>query len=144
VRYRFRYLVRTGIDNSVVGSGEGIVEADTDSQAIPLATQWALDNNVYADERIDPWIQLMELEKIEDGNCGRCWRCLTKHNFMIVCVDCGNKRCPKATDHDNACTGSNDPEQEGSVYGGLGPDAPSPSTTRFVEFFQEHAPKEEA
>lgn len=35
---------------------------------------------------------------------------------MIVCSECGNKRCPKATDHKLKCTGSNDPGQEGSVY----------------------------
>jgi len=35
---------------------------------------------------------------------------------MIVCPDCGCKRCPKATQHDNACTGSNDPGQAGSIY----------------------------
>lgn len=35
---------------------------------------------------------------------------------MIVCPDCGNKRCPKATHHDNECTCSNEPGQEGSVY----------------------------
>jgi hypothetical protein len=31
---------------------------------------------------------------------------------MIVCADCGNKRCPKATWHENACSGSNEPDQE--------------------------------
>ncbi|MFF4026936.1 hypothetical protein ACFYY5_29210 [Nocardia elegans] len=36
---------------------------------------------------------------------------------MIVCPDCGNKRCPKATHHDHVCTGSNEAGQEGSVYG---------------------------
>lgn len=35
---------------------------------------------------------------------------------MIVCPDCGNKRCPKATDHRNECTGSNKPGQAGSAY----------------------------
>jgi hypothetical protein len=35
---------------------------------------------------------------------------------MICCSVCGNKRCPKATDHTLACTGSNEPGQEGSVY----------------------------
>lgn len=29
--------------------------------------------------------------------------------FMIVCPDCGNKRCPKATYHGNTCTKSNEP-----------------------------------
>jgi hypothetical protein len=35
---------------------------------------------------------------------------------MFLCPTCGNKRCPKATDHELACTGSNEPGQEGSVY----------------------------
>lgn len=28
---------------------------------------------------------------------------------MIVCPDCGNKRCPRANDHQLACTNSNEP-----------------------------------
>ena len=40
-------------------------------------------------------------------------------NHYIVCPDCGNKRCPKATHHDNACTKSNEYGQEGSRYGGV-------------------------
>jgi hypothetical protein len=35
---------------------------------------------------------------------------------MILCPTCGNKRCPKASDHDLACTNSNEPGQPGSVY----------------------------
>ena len=35
---------------------------------------------------------------------------------FIVCPDCGNKRCPKATHHDNACTNSNAPGQPGSSW----------------------------
>lgn len=31
---------------------------------------------------------------------------------MIVCAACGNKRCPKATWHGNACSGSNDTDQD--------------------------------
>jgi hypothetical protein len=37
-------------------------------------------------------------------------------NRMIVCANCGNKRCPHATDHEEECSGSNDPGQEGSSY----------------------------
>lgn len=36
---------------------------------------------------------------------------------FIVCPDCGNKRCPRATAHWLACTSSNDPGQPGSDYG---------------------------
>lgn len=37
-------------------------------------------------------------------------------SFMILCPDCGHKRCPHASDHRLACTRSNDAGQEGSVY----------------------------
>lgn len=36
---------------------------------------------------------------------------------MVVCTNCGNKRCPHATDHRLGCTNSNDPGQLGSRYG---------------------------
>ncbi len=36
---------------------------------------------------------------------------------FIVCALCGNKRCPHASDHREACTGSNEPGQPGSIYG---------------------------
>lgn len=66
---------------------------------------------------------------LEGATCG-CWTCISelkaKQPFpqslsfpFIVCPTCGNKRCPKATHHDNECTSSNDPEQPGSRYGGL-------------------------
>lgn len=32
---------------------------------------------------------------------------------MIVCSECGNKRCPHSTDHRHACTGSNEPRERG-------------------------------
>ena len=35
---------------------------------------------------------------------------------MILCPNCGNKRCPKASDHTLQCTNSNKPNQDGSVY----------------------------
>jgi len=36
---------------------------------------------------------------------------------MIVCPNCGNKRCPRASDHNFICTESNEPGQIGSVWG---------------------------
>lgn len=36
--------------------------------------------------------------------------------LMVVCPDCGNKRCPKATDLALGCTNSNEPGQAGSRY----------------------------
>lgn len=35
---------------------------------------------------------------------------------FIVCPTCGNKRCPRATDHNLECTYSNEPGQPGSRY----------------------------
>ena len=60
------------------------------------------------------------------GREPRCW-CLTcrpmrmddPHSIrMALCPTCGNKRCPKANDHRNACTNSNEPGQPGSAYPG--------------------------
>jgi hypothetical protein len=48
--------------------------------------------------------------------CHRCHGHLLPDR-MIICPDCGNKRCPKASDHDIACSGSNSPGQPGSVFG---------------------------
>jgi hypothetical protein len=51
----------------------------------------------------------------------RCWchtcRPITIEDMrMVLCPDCGNKRCPKATHHELACTNSNEPNQKGSIY----------------------------
>jgi len=49
-----------------------------------------------------------------------CWKCHEEAGVspwhMIICPKCGNKRCPKATDHNRLCTGSNEPGQDGSCY----------------------------
>ena len=64
-------------------------------------------------------MQRKTFESVAAGKCG-CWRCLSErgevHFRMIVCPECGNKRCPKASDHNLVCTGSNEPGQPGSVY----------------------------
>ena len=55
--------------------------------------------------------------------CERCAREVSQsqnrtfwRERMYVCEHCGNKRCPHATDHRNACTNSNVPGQPGSAY----------------------------
>ncbi len=51
-----------------------------------------------------------------------CHRCRSGRNLeiwdirMVVCEVCGNKRCPKANDHRNECTNSNEPGHPGSAY----------------------------
>ncbi len=59
-------------------------------------------------------------EIIPDCWCRTCRPVVLNDMRFVVCPDCGNKRCPRANDHRNACTGSNDPGQEGSAY----PDTP--------------------
>ena len=69
-----------------------------------------------------------ELASPHRGKCV-CHRCIKENDLrdeagvfplssvrMIVCQECGNKRCPKASDHRLACTGSNAPGQAGSIY----------------------------
>ena len=57
-----------------------------------------------------------------------CWchRCDEEHaktaglplmrTRMNLCPVCGNKRCPRSTDHRLDCTDSNAPGQPGSIY----------------------------
>ncbi len=88
---------------------------------------------VYAEAQTYSWefnaikkaIMNDRLTLVEDSGCGACYECLkdttvngipTPMTRMILCPTCGNKRCPKATDHRNECTVSNEPGQPGSRY----------------------------
>lgn len=69
------------------------------------------------------WISEMEAEQerafmsLREGKCG-CHKCIYARDeiaiHMVVCPTCGNKRCPKASNHELACTNSKG--QPGSVY----------------------------
>ncbi|HHN8545066.1 TPA: hypothetical protein ACRR0B_005013, partial [Citrobacter werkmanii] len=48
--------------------------------------------------------------------CRTCRPVTVSDMRFVVCPECGNKRCPHANDHRHACTGSNEPGQEGSAY----------------------------
>lgn len=67
---------------------------------------------------IDGEIILAERDALNSPDCGcRTCRPVTISDMrFVVCPECGNKRCPHANDHMNACTGSNEPGQEGSAY----------------------------
>lgn len=81
-----------------------------------------------ANAPLDPfggrWADVREITEPADcGNCHACLKGKTDGNGMpitstrmIGCAVCGNKRCPKASDHRLACTGSNEPGQAGSRY----------------------------
>lgn len=65
------------------------------------------------------------MDRIPNFDCHRCWAEWAESKTLIermgtrrmqLCPECGNKRCPKATDHRIACTGSNEPGQHGSRY----------------------------
>lgn len=78
---------------------------------------------------LDPLPHLEAGERAGDETCipdaCGCQRCRHDRSaatpfvfpIMVLCRECGNKRCPHATDHRNACTRSNEPGQHGSVYG---------------------------
>ncbi|HFU6587741.1 TPA: hypothetical protein ACGPD8_003709 [Klebsiella quasipneumoniae] len=48
--------------------------------------------------------------------CRTCRPVVLNDMRFVLCPDCGNKRCPRANNHRNACTGSNETGQEGSAY----------------------------
>ncbi|WP_431650346.1 hypothetical protein [Enterobacter hormaechei] len=48
--------------------------------------------------------------------CRTCRPVTFADSHFVVCPECGNKRCPHANDHRHACTGSNEPGQQGSAY----------------------------
>lgn len=60
---------------------------------------------------------------IERNMCAKCFaqsaqaqgRPWLSMSVMVVCTICGNKRCPKASNHANQCSGSNSPNQEAAA-----------------------------
>ncbi len=62
-------------------------------------------------------LQPAEFLGVADFDCERCRQ--ENYNplrvYMILCRDCGNKRCPQAQDHRFKCTGSNDVGQVGEL-----------------------------
>jgi len=63
------------------------------------------------------------LASVDSGSasvgCGHCWKCMDASGISpmgyVLCPVCGNKRCPKAADHDLACTHSNASGQPGAT-----------------------------
>jgi hypothetical protein len=48
--------------------------------------------------------------------CERCNPQIGALRRFTMCPSCGNKRCPKGTDHNLTCTNSNEPGQRGSSW----------------------------
>jgi hypothetical protein len=53
---------------------------------------------------------------VKDCWCTTCRPLTLEDVRFVVCPDCGNKRCPKANNHANACTNSNAVGQPGSSW----------------------------
>lgn len=64
------------------------------------------------------WMTVPTVDEEKNNQC-YCYNCSdsnTRMTRMILCPECGSKRCPKATDHNYACTNSNESNQKGSRY----------------------------
>lgn len=90
--------------------------------AEPVSQSYTLREGVAAIRNSGIAIDADKIQAERDAlNEPTCW-CLTCRPVtmtdmrFVVCPKCGNKRCPHANDHRNACTGSNEPGQEGSAY----------------------------
>jgi hypothetical protein len=89
----------------------------------------AEEQKLVDQEQLDELNAAMGLYTPQPGEC-ICWKCLNGKNYagMVLCPTCGNKRCPKASDHELECTNSNEPGQPGSMYGTIAPDEQPPET----------------
>ncbi len=82
--------------------------------------------SVSQDQFASNWDAIFGKKKVAENQCW-CYNCNKDRldesgrlpyvaTRMILCPECGNKRCPHSTDHNLPCTGSNEPGQPGSRY----------------------------
>lgn len=126
---------------------------DSNNMVEPVTTAYKLRDAVETIRNSGIEIDAEKIFAERDAlNTPDCWcrtcRPVTISDMrFVVCPECGNKRCPHANDHRNACTGSNEPGQEGSAY----PAAPQQEVTqalakgmeRYGDAMRELAKKEE-
>lgn len=112
------------VDNDMQHTIQTAPALDTDGKsAFPQRSMQSFGNSEQLDE-VGSWNNHMNTPTAHAGNSPvtpDCWcrtcRPVTMNDMrFVVCPDCGNKRCPHANDHNNACTGSNEPGQVGSAY----------------------------
>ncbi|WP_194761018.1 hypothetical protein [Klebsiella variicola] len=84
------------------------------SDCCPAQNHASPEQNGDTPAQSQGWIPVSE--RMPDCWCRTCRPVVLNDVRFVVCPDCGNKRCPRANDHRNACTGSNEPGQEGSAY----------------------------
>lgn len=110
-------------DRGVFADGILVAVASTPEAAVALVGELNLDLGARPLDTGSavPWTPYGPGEPLPCW-CRRCERQRPERmGLFVVCPACGNKRCPRATDHRLACTGSNEPGQWGSVYGTLLP-----------------------
>ncbi|HFO2178752.1 TPA: hypothetical protein ACHJC8_003365 [Klebsiella pneumoniae] len=107
---------RRGIADCLCDAEEALIEV-VNRRAAMLAAAPQSPGSEHA-TMPGKWIPVSEQKP--DCWCLTCRPVVLNDMRFVVCPDCGNKRCPRANDHRNACTGSNEPGQEGSAY----PDTP--------------------
>lgn len=110
----------------LVDAGRRMTEVVTDASAVADKRAHVVISEIRAiaewQKRCAEWVEPKEGE-----TCNHCWTCDaslaspwevpgSSFPFMPTCPTCSNKRCPRATDHRNGCSGSNEPGQEGSRY----------------------------
>jgi hypothetical protein len=104
-----------------------LVDTPAAPPASPGEAKKASGGRRGTDSGADKWNAATPVQT-DAENCGACHQCIREHDIkgpsglpldserMILCPTCGNKRCPKASDHRLACTNSNESGQPGSIY----------------------------
>ncbi len=99
------------------GDFESFISWLTSGDGIP---DWLINGDKLDDEKVSFLLKVYRAggnsPVIPDCSCRTCRPVTFSDSRFAVCPECGNKRCPHANDHRNACTGSNEPGQEGSEY----------------------------
>ena len=90
-----------------VGAGEVWFEGEVEFARAVLA-KWGSPQPVVREPQC--WCLTCRPMRVDDPESIR----------MALCPTCGNKRCPKANNHRNQCSNSNEPGQKGSAYEGCG------------------------
>jgi|GEM_PF-3173831 len=114
--------LRMGEDSEeVLARVYGATPQEANNRAETLACRAAALNQTHVKQPASNGQSFGNSEQLNSPATPDCWchTCspVTMTNMrFVVCPDCGNKRCPKANDHRNTCSGSNEPGQDGSAY----------------------------
>ena len=104
----------------MTSDGWKLVPVEPTPEMLYAARDWSIQKNGIAvgnDQASGCYRAMLAAAPVppqREPHC-RCRACLALLAEPVVeftvCPKCGNKRCPKADNHRNACTGSNEPGQ---------------------------------